>query len=150
MALSTRGQDVPWTEVNPPMPPAPAELDTSCGRPSPLTLLDIATRAGDNRGEVSKARPQVDEQPMATVSIPLLYKDVTGPDRRAEVDGATLSEIIAALDARYPGIEARICDGQKLSPTVTVTVDGKIASAGLSTPVRPESEICLLPSFGGG
>ena len=33
---------------------------------------------------------------------------------------------------------------------VTVTVDGKIATRGLNTPVQPESEVCLLPSFGGG
>lgn len=87
---------------------------------------------------------------MATVSIPLLFKDVTGGARRAEVDGSTLAEIIAALDAVHPGIGARICDGDKISPTVAFTVDGKIAAGGLATPVGPASEICMLPSFGGG
>jgi len=88
---------------------------------------------------------------MATVSIPLLLRDVTGGARRADVAGSTLSEIIAALDAIHPGIEAKIRDGDKLiSPTLAVTVDGKIASQGLATPIRPDSEVCLLPSFGGG
>jgi len=87
---------------------------------------------------------------MATVSIPLLLRDVTGGARRAEVTGSTLSEIITALDAIHPGIEAKIRDGEKISPTLAITVDGKIASQGLDTPVGPDSEVCLLPSFGGG
>jgi molybdopterin synthase sulfur carrier subunit len=87
---------------------------------------------------------------MATVSIPLLLKDVTGGARRAEVEGSTLEEVITALDKIHPGIEARVRDGDKLSPTVAFTVDGKIAARGLATPVRPDSEVCMLPSFGGG
>lgn len=87
---------------------------------------------------------------MATVSIPLLFQDVTGGARRAEVAGSTLAEIIAALDKLHPGIQARLCDGDKLSSTVAVTVDGKIAAQGLHTLVGAESEVCLLPSFGGG
>ena len=87
---------------------------------------------------------------MATVSIPLLLKDVTGGARRVEVQGSTLEEIIAAVDRIHPGIEARVRDGDKLSPTVAFTIDGKIACRGLATPVQPESEVCVLPSFGGG
>ena len=87
---------------------------------------------------------------MATISIPRLLKDVTGGARRAEVSGSTLEEIIAALDELHPGIQARVRDGDKLSPTVAFTVDGKIASRGLATPVGPDSEVCVLPSFGGG
>ncbi len=87
---------------------------------------------------------------MATVSIPLLLKDVTGGARRADVEGSTLEEIIIALETIHPGIAARIRDGDRISPTLAFTVDGKIASQGLSTPVGPDSEICMLPSFGGG
>jgi hypothetical protein len=87
---------------------------------------------------------------MATVTIPLLFSDVTGGARRADVRGATLAEILAALDEIHPGIEARLSDGERIRPIVAFTVDGKIATAGLATPVRPDSEVCLLPSFGGG
>jgi molybdopterin converting factor small subunit len=87
---------------------------------------------------------------MATVTIPLLLKDVTGGARRAEVSGSTVEEIIAGLNQLHPGIEARVRDGDKLSPTVAVTVDGRIALKGLATPVTPDSEVCILPSFGGG
>ena len=87
---------------------------------------------------------------MATVSIPLLLEDLTGGVRRAEVAGETLGEIIAALDAIHPGIHSRIHDGQKLSPNLALVVDGKIATRGLATPVGPESEVSILPAFGGG
>ncbi len=87
---------------------------------------------------------------MATVSIPLLLKDLTGGVREAEVEGATLEEIIAALDATYPGIAAKILSGQKISPNVALVVDGKIAGAGLATPVGPQAHVSILPAFGGG
>jgi len=87
---------------------------------------------------------------MATVSIPLLLEDVTGGARHAEVQGRTLGEVFAGLEAIHPGIEARVTSGDKLSPTVAVTVDGRIAVRGLATPVGPQSEISILPSFGGG
>ena len=87
---------------------------------------------------------------MATVVIPLLLKNFTGGQRSAEVSGATVSEIVAALDGLYPGIGGRIVEKGQISPTVAVTVDGRIAAAGLDTPVGPESEVRLLPALGGG
>ena len=87
---------------------------------------------------------------MATVTIPLLFSDVTGGARRADVEGATLAEIVAALDKIHPGMESRVRDGDRIRPIVAFTVDGKIATEGLATPVHPDSEVCLLPSFGGG
>ncbi len=39
---------------------------------------------------------------MATVTIPLLFKDLTGGVRRAEVPGGNLAEIIRALDRIHP------------------------------------------------
>ena len=87
---------------------------------------------------------------MAVVSIPLMLKDVTGGIRRVEAPGSSVDEVVASLEVAFPGIEARIRDGDKLLPIITVTVDGKLATDGLSTSVGPESEVCMLPSFGGG
>ena len=87
---------------------------------------------------------------MATVSIPLLFQEYTGGRRQVEVGGATVADVIAALDVLHPGIAARLRDDDRLAPIVTVTVDGKIAAQGLATPVEPQSEVALLPSFGGG
>ena len=87
---------------------------------------------------------------MASVTIPLLLKDVTGGARQAEVQGTTLAEIISALDVLHPGIQARVHDGENLSPNLGFVVDGKLATRGLDTPVGPQSEVNILPAFGGG
>ena len=87
---------------------------------------------------------------MATVSIPLLLKDATDGARRAEVAGATLAEIIAALETIYPGIESQILDAEKIRPNLAFIVDGKLAAQGLATPLKPHSQINILPAFGGG
>ena len=87
---------------------------------------------------------------MATVRIPLLLKEVTGGARQAEVVGDTISEIIDALDAVHPGIKSRLRDGDGLTTSITFAVDGRLAAQGLSTPVAPDSEVSLLPTFGGG
>ena len=87
---------------------------------------------------------------MATVTIPLMFKDVTGGARRAEVPGSNLAEVIRALDRVHPGIQGQITGGGKLLSHVALTVDGAIAAQGLDTPVGPQSEVCILPSMGGG
>ncbi len=87
---------------------------------------------------------------MATVTIPLLLKDLTGGARKAEVPGENLREVIKALDRIFPGLEAKLLSNGKIQPYVAFTVDGAIAAQGLDTPVRPDSEVCILPSMGGG
>ncbi len=87
---------------------------------------------------------------MATVTLPLLLKDVTGGARRAEVSGNSLAEVLRALDRIYPGIEQQIQSDGKILPYVTLTIDGVIAAQGLKSPVGPQSEVCILPSMGGG
>ena len=87
---------------------------------------------------------------MATVVIPLLLKDFTGSQRSADVPGSTLSEVVTALDGLYPGIGGRIIENGQISPTIAVTVDGRIAAGGLDTPVGSDSEVRLLPALGGG
>ena len=87
---------------------------------------------------------------MARVSIPLLLKDLTDGAREVEVAGDTLAEIVNTLDALYPGIAAKIHTDGKISPNVALTVDGKIATQGPATPVRPDAKVSILPVFGGG
>lgn len=86
---------------------------------------------------------------MARVTMPLLLQEFTGGRRYATVPGETLAEVLHELDKTYPGLEAWLLSGGKLAPIIKVTIDGKLA-IGLDSPVRPESEICLLPSMGGG
>ncbi len=87
---------------------------------------------------------------MVSVSLPLPLKDVTGGSRHEEVTGSTLAEIVAALEAIHPGIESRIHRNGTISPNLAFVVDGRIAAAGLATPVKPDSQVNILPAFGGG
>ena len=87
---------------------------------------------------------------MAAVSVPLLFSNVTGGVRQVEVAGATVGQIVDSLEATFPGIQARILSDGKIVPELAFTVDGKIAAAGLDTPVGPQSQVNILPAFGGG
>ena len=87
---------------------------------------------------------------MAAVSIPLLLGKVTGGVRQVEVAGATVAQIVDSLEAALPGIRAKILSDGKIVPTLAFTVDGKIAATGLDTPVGPQSQVNILPAFGGG
>jgi molybdopterin converting factor small subunit len=82
--------------------------------------------------------------------MPLLLQEFTGGERYAVVSGESLGEVIHALDGIYPGLEAWMLPGGKLTPIIKFTIDGKLAMQGLASPVGPGSEICLLPSMGGG
>jgi hypothetical protein len=87
---------------------------------------------------------------MATVFIPAQWRDLSGGVAEIRVDGATLGEVIAAVELRCPGIAARLCDGPSIAPGLAVSIDGSITSRGLLSPVEPDSEIHVLPAIGGG
>ncbi len=87
---------------------------------------------------------------MPTVTIPLLLKELTGGVRQVEVPGETLGQVIAALEERFPGLAAKLRDGEKIKPSVKFTVDGRLAIDGVETRVDPGSQVSILPSFGGG
>jgi molybdopterin synthase sulfur carrier subunit len=66
------------------------------------------------------------------------------------VSGATVGQIIEALDRAYPGIQARLCDENGLRPGIAVVVDTQVASLGLLEAVGDTSEVHFLPAIGGG
>jgi molybdopterin synthase sulfur carrier subunit len=87
---------------------------------------------------------------MPTVWIPALLRTFTDQQESVDVPGATLAEVIDALDTRYPGIKARLCDGDRIRPGLAVVIDTQIARAGLSEPVPPASEVHFIPAVAGG
>jgi molybdopterin synthase sulfur carrier subunit len=87
---------------------------------------------------------------MATVVIPLLMRDLTQGKARVEVPGRTVRDVIAALDERYPGVRARLCEGDALAGTLAVVIDGKLSRRGLYQRVVDESEIRFVPAIEGG
>jgi sulfur-carrier protein len=90
---------------------------------------------------------------MPIVWIPSLIRDLTGGQQTVTVEGATVRQVVRELEARFPGIAARLCedaeDGE-LSPHINVAVDGVVSPLGMLEPVGPESEVHFLPAVGGG
>ena len=87
---------------------------------------------------------------MAVVWVPALLRDLTGGRETVAVPGATVGEVVSALDRLHPGIRARLCDGDALRPGVAVAVDTELSRLGLRQPVSEHSEVHFLPAVSGG
>jgi molybdopterin converting factor small subunit len=87
---------------------------------------------------------------MPKVFIPPLLRDCTGGLADIEVDGATVRQIVTALEGRFPGIRDRLCAGDQLRPGLAVAVDGTVATMGLLQKVPAGAEVHFLPAVGGG
>ncbi len=87
---------------------------------------------------------------MPMVYIPSMMRGLTQGRTRVEVAGRTVGEVIEEVDRLYPGVRARLVDGERLSPGVSVAVDGEMAPLGLSQTLGEGSEVHFLPAIGGG
>ena len=87
---------------------------------------------------------------MATVILPRsLVALFPGIERRHEVDGGTVAEVIDHLEARVPGIRNRLVDaGPILREHLNVFVAGERAS--LDSPVAAGATIHVIPAVSGG
>ena len=87
---------------------------------------------------------------MATVWVPSLLRDLTAGQETVTVPGATVRQVIEALDRLYPGIQDRLCDANGLRAGMAVAVDTQVARLGWSQPVGDQSEVHFLPAVAGG
>jgi molybdopterin synthase sulfur carrier subunit len=87
---------------------------------------------------------------MACVHLQPQLRDLTGGHAEVEVAGATLREVVSALDAVFPGLAERLVRDGRLIPSIAVSIDGVVTGRGLLAPVAADSEIHFLPAIGGG
>lgn len=87
---------------------------------------------------------------MATVFIPPLMRTLTNGVERVEVEGASVRQVLRALENQFPGVTSRLCLNEELKPGMAVAVDGHLSSLGLRQKVQPTSEVHFLPAIGGG
>ncbi len=67
-----------------------------------------------------------------------------------QADGATLAEIMADLDRRYPGLRFRVIDEQDhIRPHLNFFVRGTLVR-DLGCPVDPSAEVMILAALSGG
>lgn len=87
---------------------------------------------------------------MAVVWIPALLRDLTGGQESVRVAAGTVAEAIEALDRLYPGVKARLTDGDRLRPGISVVVDGEVSGRRLRHRLEEDSEVHFLPAISGG
>jgi molybdopterin synthase sulfur carrier subunit len=87
---------------------------------------------------------------MPIVFIPAQLKSLTGGVSQVEMEADNVRQVIEQLEAQFPGIRDRLCDGDQLAPTLQVSVDSSMGARGLRTPVAKAREVHFLPVIGGG
>ena len=88
-----------------------------------------------------------------TVRIPTPIRRVTNGEDKVSAEGETLGEVIASMEAQYPGVKARICDDQgEIRSFVNMYVNGEDVRFldGLGTSVKSGDEVSIVPAVAGG
>ena len=67
---------------------------------------------------------------------------------RAVVEGATVADVVTALDIAYPGVGHRLVDGGALRRHIIVFVGDE--QSGLDTPVPDGAEVTVVTAVAGG
>lgn len=78
-------------------------------------------------------------------TLPPLFADLP---RQLDLDAPSVGDAIAQLDARWPGLRDRVCEGAALRPHVRAFVDGE--RAGLATPLGDDSRLDVIAAISGG
>ncbi len=88
-----------------------------------------------------------------TVRVPPVFRPVTNGKSQIEVEGATVAEVIAGVDAAHPGFSSKLLDGEgNLVRYVNVFVDDDDIRFmdGLSTAVPDGGTISVMQAVAGG
>ena len=88
-----------------------------------------------------------------TVRVPTILRPLTDGAAEVSVEGATLADVLDALEADHTGIRARVLDEDgKLRRFVNVYVnDDDVRFAdGLATPTPDGASVSIIPAVAGG
>lgn len=81
---------------------------------------------------------------MVKVAIWGSLRAATDGQAEVEVEAGTLRELLDRLAESYPAIQPQIDRG------VSISIDGLVYNDSWFAPVRPDSEVVLLPRIVGG
>jgi sulfur-carrier protein len=87
------------------------------------------------------------------VKIPTQLRAAAGGEAEAQLDGATVQEVLDGLFERFEELRARIADDDgSLRRFVNVYLAGEDIRFldGLATPVKDGAELTILPAVAGG
>lgn len=88
-----------------------------------------------------------------TVRVPPVFRTLTGGESQISVDGGTVKEVLAALDAAHPGFHDKLLDDDgNLVRYVNVFVDDDDVRFmdGLDTPVPDGGTVSIMQAVAGG
>ncbi|NOX40976.1 MAG: MoaD/ThiS family protein [Alphaproteobacteria bacterium] len=71
-------------------------------------------------------------------------QSATDGQAKVEVEAKNFKQVIDALGKDYPGLTEQLAQG------VSLAIDGVIYKESWFTPVRPDSEVVLMPLMAGG
>ena len=87
-----------------------------------------------------------------TIRIPTPMRTLTQGNDEVTALGATVADVIADLEAKYPGMKDRLLDEKGVRRFVNIYVgDEDIRFLdGLATQLKPSDEISIVPAIAGG
>lgn len=87
---------------------------------------------------------------MPVVWIPSLLRELTNGQKSIFIKGETVRQVIENLESKYPGIKERLCDGDRLRPSISIVVDGHTSTLKLRHQLHESSEVHFVISISGG
>ena len=88
-----------------------------------------------------------------TVRVPTTLRTFTGGRSEVVVEGATVGDVLTALDAEHPGIADRVIDADgslRRFVNVFLADDDVRFLEGLATPVPEGETMSIIPAVAGG
>ncbi len=86
------------------------------------------------------------------VNIPTILRPLTNNQRRVELCGATVQDIIENLEQQYAGIKEKLLSEGQVHRFINIYIndDDIRFTQGLATPVNDGDSMTILPSVAGG
>jgi molybdopterin converting factor small subunit len=88
-----------------------------------------------------------------SVRIPTTLRTLTAGQSEVQVDGASVGEVLTALESAHPGFKERLLDesgGLRRFVNVFVSDDDVRFLQGLDTPVPDGETVSIIPAVAGG
>ena len=87
---------------------------------------------------------------MPTIFIPASLRELTQGNASVVVAGSSVREAIESLEAQFPGVIERLCEGEKIRPNISVMVDGQMSHLRMREKLREGSEVHFVIAISGG
>ena len=86
------------------------------------------------------------------ITVPTLMRNLTANQKTVEAQGQTVRQVIDALEQQYPGIAARLAEGNKVHKFINIYIndDDIRFLQSLDSAVAQHDQITILPAVAGG